>query len=185
MNYWELGNEPDVDPDLLTPDFEEHFGCWGNNDDPYYGGRYYAEMLKVGYPTIKAADSDAKILIGGLLLDCDPDDPNCTNPKPARFFEGILLNGGGNFFDIVSFHGYSHYWNGVVRDEVAETWDEIGGVVVGKAKFLQQVMAKYNVDKPLFLTEGAALCPEWNTTDCNPPGALFQNAKADYVTWLS
>jgi hypothetical protein len=160
------------------------FGCWGDNDDDYYGGGYYADMLKMVYHAVKSADPQAQVLIGGLLLDCDPADPDCTNPKPPRFFEGILQNGGGDYFDIVSFHGYPHYWVGFARDETAVTWDEIGGVVVGKANFLRQVMSQYGVDKPLFHTEGALLCPEWNTQECNPPGDAFQEAKADYVVWL-
>jgi len=28
------------------------------------------------------------------------------------------------------------------------------------------------------------ICPDWNTTDCNPPGEAFYQAQADYVVWL-
>src|SRR5512145_713220 len=84
VKYWELWNEPDV---------VNYLGCWGDEADPYYGGSYYAEMLKVAYPKIKAADPEAQVLTGGLLLDCDPVNPpenlqipgtpkNCTS---ARF----------------------------------------------------------------------------------------------------
>ncbi|MCK4827856.1 hypothetical protein KA005_69650, partial [bacterium] len=105
VKFWELGNEPDVDPSLVRPN--SVFGCWGDNSDPYYGGGYYAEMLKVVYPAIKAADPEAKVLIGGLLLDCDPTyPPEGKDCKPGKYLEGILRNGGGEYFDIVSFHGY-------------------------------------------------------------------------------
>ncbi len=52
------------------------FGCWGDpNDKTYYGGEYYAEMLKRAYPAVKAANPQAIVLNGGLLLDCDPRYP--------------------------------------------------------------------------------------------------------------
>jgi hypothetical protein len=77
VRYWELGNEPDVDPAFV--DANSIFGCWGDQTDPEgYGGGVYAEMLKVAYPQIKAVDPQAQVLIGGLLLDCDPDIPRST-----------------------------------------------------------------------------------------------------------
>src|SRR5690606_32739206 len=71
VHYWEIGNEPDVAPEQVPND--SVFGCWGNMSDPYYGGAYYAEMLKVVYPAIKKADPLAQVVFGGLLLDCDPN----------------------------------------------------------------------------------------------------------------
>ena len=186
VRYWELGNEPDVDPSLVPPDLG--FGCWGDDDDPYYGGGYYADMLKVVYPAIKAVDPSAQVLNGGLLLDCDPADQDCDHATgkdiPPRFFEGILRNGGGDFLDAVNFHGYAYIWKGEIVDEEHPSWDQRGGVVLGKAAFLQEVMQQYGVDKPLLDTEGALLCPEWNHTDCDPPTAAYEDAKADYVVWL-
>jgi hypothetical protein len=37
-----------------------------------FGGEYYGNMLKIVYPAIKSADPQAQVLVGGLLLDCDP-----------------------------------------------------------------------------------------------------------------
>ncbi len=185
IRYWELGNEPDVDPSLVPPDLG--FGCWGDDEDPYYGGGYYADMLKVVYPAIKAMDPDAQVLNGGLLLDCDPADPDCTpdsHKLPAKFLEGILRNGGGDYLDIVNFHGYPYFSGGLIWDETHPGWDQRGGVVLGKAAFLRDVMQQYGVDKPLLDTEGALLCPEWNPTECSPPVAAYEEAKADYVVWL-
>jgi hypothetical protein len=187
VKYWELGNEPDVDPSLVSPN--SVFGCWGDQNDPYYGGGYYAEMLKSVYPAIKSADPEAKVLIGGLLLDCDPTQPpEGKDCKPGNFLEGILRNGGGDFFDAVSFHGYAAYIgptsgipNELFFDDHHPSWEHRGGVVIGKVDFLRQVMAAFNLDKPIFHTEGALLCSEHNPTDCDPPGEDFYDSQADYV----
>ncbi len=182
IHYWELGNEPDVDPAWVGP--RQIFGCWGDFQDPYYGGGYYAEMLKAAYPAIKAADPRAQVLIGGLLLDCDPTHPpQGQDCKPAKFLEGILSNGGGNYFDIVSFHGY-HLYNGALQwDELYPTWAARGGAVLGRIDFLREVMSAYGVDKPLMHTEGGLLCHE-NSPFCNPPQPEFFQQQADYVVWL-
>lgn len=182
VRYWELGNEPDVAPGLVPPD--SIFGCWGDTNDSYYGGGYYASMLKAAYPAIKSVDPQAKVLIGGLLLNCDPGDPDCSDPQPARFFEGILQNGGGNYFDIVSYHGYPYYDDGQIVDESQPTWDRFGGVVFGKAIFLRDVMNRYGVNKPLLHSEGGLLCPEWNHQDCDSPNEGYEDAKADYTIRL-
>jgi len=183
VRYWELGNEPDVDPSIPVGNSTGVMGCWGDQNDPYYGGGYYADMLKVVYPAIKAADPDAQVLIGGLLLDCDPADPDCPGDKkiPPKFFEGILRNGGGAYFDIVSFHGYPVFDGGLIVDEISIAWDQRGGVLLGKAAFLREVMQQYGVDKPLLHTEGALLCPEWNPNDCDPPTTAYTEAKSGYV----
>lgn len=183
VHYWELGNEPDVDPSLVGT--RSAYGCWGDQSDAYYGGGYYAEMLKVAYPAIKAADPKAQVLIGGLLLGCDPTHPLPKNDcKPSRFLEGILQHGGGAYFDVLSFHGYPQY-NGSLRlDEHFPSWEERGGVVLGKVHFLREVMSAYDVDKPIIHTEGALLCPKRDAQNCNPPGPAFYEAQADYVVWL-
>lgn len=180
VRYWELGNEPDA----AVIYNRRAFGCWGEEGEPYYGGQYYAEMLRAAYPAIKAADSQSQVLIGGLLLYCDPTNPpEGEDCLPSRFLEGILVNGGGDYFDIVSFHGYPFYDGTLQMDEHFPSWEARGGVVLGKVDFLEEVMASYGVDKPLILTEGALTCPEWSSL-CNPPGSDFYEAQADYVVWL-
>lgn len=183
VRYWELGNEPDVDPSLVDP--QGPFGCWGDPGDDYYGGGYYAEMLKVVYPAIKAVDPQAQVLIGGLLMDCDPGYPPAGQDcKSSRFLEGILRNGGGDSFDIVSFHGYPFYDGSLKQDEQYQNWKYRGGVVMGKATYIREVLAQYGFSKPLIHTEGGMLCPEWLGSACNPPGEDFFEAQADYVVRL-
>lgn len=188
VKYWELGNEPDVDPVLVHP--RSVFGCWGNHLGLYYGGDYYAEMLKRVYPAIKNADPEAQVLLGGLLLDCDPNQPPVDKDCHAgNFLEGVLQNGGGDYFDIVSFHGYTPYFGPetvlpyeLYMDDHNPSWEHLGGVVDGKINFIRQVMSKYQVDKPIFHTEGALMCAEYNLIDCEEPGELFFDAQAEYAT---
>ena len=187
IHYWEIGNEPDVDYTLVAPNSE--FGCWGDENDAYYGGGYFAMMLEKVYPAIKAADPSATVMPGGLLLDCDPTHPPAGKTcKPANFLEGILRNNGkmngGNYFDMVSFHGYPVYNGTMQLDEHYPSWESRGGVVLGKANFIREILAKYNVSKPLFHSEGSLTCPEYFTNVCNPPGQDFYEAQADYVVWL-
>jgi hypothetical protein len=189
VKYWEVGNEPDVPP-LAEYAPRQIFGCWGDPTDDYYGGGYYAEMLKTAYPAIKAADPQAQVLIGGLLLDCDPTHPPAGKDcKPAKFLEGILRNGGGNYFDIVSFHGYPQYngsssnLGGLYYDEHFPSWESRGGVVLGKVDFIREVLADYGFVKPVMHTEGSLICPESNPS-CNPPPEDFYESQADYVVWL-
>jgi hypothetical protein len=171
IRYWELGNEPDVDPSLVSS--HSAFGCWGDEDDPYYGGGYYAEMLKVAYPAIKAADANAQVLVGGLLLDCNPNNPppgkDC---KPGKFMEGILLNGGGPYFDSVSFHAYTYYLEDQDKMENSN-WPGSITAVPDKTLFLKNVLAQYGyAGKLLMNTETALLCSA-DTTACREAQAKY------------
>jgi len=180
IKYWEIGNEPDVAYEPV-PTYDI-YGCWGNKNDPYFGGRHYGEMLKYAYPALKAADSKSQLVIGSLLLDCDPTfDGSCISSK---FFDGILVAGGANYFDFVGFHGYPNYGGDMSNDEQHPKWGHRGGVVLGKISYLREVMAKYGVNKPIMHTEGAFLCPYWSGELCAPPGNDFYEAQADYVIWL-
>jgi hypothetical protein len=166
VKYWELGNEPDVDPRLVNP--RQGYGCWGDESDEYYGGGYYAEMLKVAYPAMKQADPEARVMIGGLLMD-RPAGGKDTSP---RFLEGILEGGGGPFFDIVSFHAYTYYggalgkmWNG--------NWLDSPTAMPGKVAHIRRLLDRFGVgDKGLINTEAALQCSEV-TDECLETQAMF------------
>lgn len=158
VRYWELGNEPDVDPALVPA--RSVFGCWGDLTDEYYGGREYAQMLKVAYPAIKAQDPEALVLNGGLLLD----RPSGGNDNSPRFLEGILEAGGGDYFDILSFHAYSYYGAGGQMGNPA--WPGSPTVMPAKVAFIRDLLERYgHGDKPLMNTESALLCGE-ATPEC-------------------
>lgn len=178
VRYWEFGNEPDAAFQLLSSDAV--FGCWGDENDPLYGGAAYAEMLKAVYPAVKATNPEARVVVGGLLLDCDPGGPRpCA---AGRFIEGVLANGGGAAFDILAYHSYT-YWGPVTQDWdlIFPKWSHRGGILLGKAAFLRETMQRYGVDKPLLMNEGAFLCYR-NDPTCAPQG--FEEAKANYATRL-
>ena len=182
--YYELWNEPDVAPNLVPGD--SVFGCWGDNNDANYGGGYYAEMLKVVYPAVKSANPNAQVVVGGLLLDCDPRGvgsgycPDQNKRKPPRFMQGILANNGENFFDYVSFHGYPPYnpsLSPIQSEKDFPSWKSNGGVVAGKISYLKSL-----TNKPLLHTEGGLLYN--NPSYVIDPNDDYQKAKADYVVWL-
>jgi hypothetical protein len=168
VKYWEIGNEPDIDRSLVNS--HSQYGCWGEADDPYYGGGYYAEMLKEVYPAVKAADPDSKLIVGGLVLDCDPVNPPETAPNsgeyrdctPTRFLEGIIEAGAGDYFDGISFHAYDYYYGeeGLYGNAGwHSSSDTTGPVVIAKTRYLRSLLNTYGfADKELLNTELAVLC---------------------------
>jgi hypothetical protein len=180
VRYWELWNEPDVDSSFFPGD--NIYGCWGDAADDYYGGGHYANMLKEVYPAIKSADPAAQVLVGGLLLDCDPANTSICKDgreKPARFLEGILRVGGAAYFDGVSFHGYDYYsgtLGSYLNPNWQSAWNTTGPVGIAKAHFLQGVLSAYGVTgKYLMNTETAILC-----SSC-AGDATFEATKAYYL----
>jgi hypothetical protein len=185
VKQWEIWNEPDVDHTLLKNPESKPFGCWGDNTDSYYGGGYYADMLKEVYPAVKEADPDSQVLVGGLLLDCDPNNPpsgkDCT---PAKFLEGILINGGGDYFDGVSYHAYDYYGlDGICPAGLGvycspnwgSAWNESGPVSLAKHSYLTELLDQYNIkDKFLLNSESALLTDQTCDQDC-------QTTKAHYL----
>jgi hypothetical protein len=179
--HWEMGNEPDVDIDLVPSD--HLFGCWGDVDDPYYGGRHYGEMLQAVVPAMRRASPDVRIWLGGLLLD----NPATTMPgrgRPELFLQGVLEAEAAPYFDIVAYHWYPQYWRnfGYKLDfdtQYRHSWYHLGGGVTGKAEFLRQMMAEYGVEKPLVLNETAFNCPrgDW----CENPDDRFFDLQADML----
>jgi hypothetical protein len=186
VKYWEIWNEPDVDPNLVSAD--SPFGCWGDPADAYYGGGYYAQMLKAVYPAVKLADPDAQVLVGGLLLICDPDNPPDIDCSPAKFFEGVLISGGGDYLDGVSFHAYDYYYNALGKygnGGWRSSWKTTGPVLIAKATYLQKLLGRYGyTDKYLMNTELAVLCgTSGNEPSCQQMS--WDNTKAYHLVEAS
>ncbi|MFZ3079311.1 MAG: hypothetical protein WA109_06465 [Bellilinea sp.] len=187
VDYYQIWNEPDAP----VNDTATVFGCWGEdpaNTDESYGGKYYGTMLAQVYPQIKAADPDAQLVMGSLLMMCNPMDTysagSCTldgNKKPAKFFEGVLQTAGGAF-DVVMFNSGTSYdagKNPVWLEKNNGRWTSaFGGLVDGKINYLRNVMAAYGIDRPIIHSEAYFL----DRTAEN--FAVFENQKADYLVWV-
>lgn len=179
VRYWELWNEPDVEGAL---------GCWGDVSDPsYYGGGYYGEMLKAVYPRIKEADPRAQVLVGGLLLDCDPQNPpvgkDCVSSK---FLEGILASGAGSYFDGVSFHAYDFYTGkgSYVNDNWHSSSSTTGPASIAKTRYLKDVLAEYGYGLKYLMSTETAVFYGPNVMDplCDPNAPPeVEITKVDYV----
>ncbi|MFQ5615845.1 MAG: hypothetical protein ACE5GO_05225, partial [Anaerolineales bacterium] len=164
----------------------------------YYGGGDYAGMLKTVYPKIKAANPEAQVLVGGLLLDCDPVNPpagkNCT---PSKYLEGILQNGGGSYFDGVSFHAYDFY-NSTYNTYGSPNWNsgrwanetdgELKPVLIAKVSYLKNLLNSYGAsNKFLINTEVALLCgggsdPPGGAGCESDPTSPYELLKAYYIS---
>ena len=182
VTYWELWNEPDVSAEGFDPSMP--FGCWGEYGDAYFGGAAYAAMLKQAYPKIKAANPDVQVLIGGLLLDCDPRNPpefpagsgQKKDCSPARYLEGILVNGGGDYFDGVSFHAYDVYLGELGKysnPNWYSSWDTTGPVLIAKSNYLRSLLDRFGLsDKFLMNTEVALICGRDGREAAMPDGCI-------------
>jgi lysophospholipase L1-like esterase len=82
VHYWEIWNEPDGGQ------------YWYSNVNPGVQD-FVTHILKPGYSAIKGADPTAKVIVG-------PDHADTT------WYSAVVSDGGGNSFDIASFHDYSN-----------------------------------------------------------------------------
>lgn len=181
VRYWQLANEMDIDHRVVGGD--SLFGCWGEMEDEFYGGRHYGEMLKVVYPRMKAADPGAQVMMGGLLLECDPykmkPGVDCANEerwKSGFFLEGVLKAGGGDYFDIADVHSYADLRTDLpARMHSYYSWSGADGGtgLPEKVAFYRDLFARYGIaNKPIFAGEVALKC-EVDGPDCQEVGAAF------------
>jgi hypothetical protein len=175
IKNWEIWNEPDT----AHLEAVEGFGCWGDPNDDYYGGEHYGKMLSAIYPSIKSADPQSRVIVGGLLLDCDPE--HCAtvgnHHVPPKFLEGILIAGGGSNFDGISFHAYDYYISGGSYGNSNWGTSQFSGgpASAAKAAYIRDLLNQYGVTgKFLMNTESALIC-DYN---CGSP---FESVKAHYL----
>jgi hypothetical protein len=197
VKYYQIINEPDVDYHDVGTDHSSLRGCWADDTDPYFGGRYYGEMLEAVYPKMKAANPLAQVVVGGLLMDCDPSvlpvgtGKGCNvtpQLKHVKFLEGILIYAhagktGKDWFDGISFHAYDYYVPGTPTNVYSNkywnsTAQTTGPTMLRKLEYLKGVLATYNAsDKFIMNTEAALLCSCLIVDD-------HQRAKAFYISQI-
>lgn len=181
IRYWELWNEPDVDSRFISDLKTNPFGCWGNQDELWYGGGEYAAMLKEVYPVIKKVAPEVQVVLGGLMLDCDPARHSLLGKecRAGNFLEGVLKNGGGKAFDLLAYHSYA-YWNGATNDwdRKDPNWQQRGGALLGRLNFIRTLLNRYQMQKPILVNEGSLLCLN---SDPHCFTETFLDAQANYV----
>lgn len=201
--YYELWNEPDVSTnEVPTPDYP--WGCWGDpNDTQYYGGAYYADMLKVVVPAMRQANPNVQVVVGGLLLYCNPNNPpSFSQCIQSKYLNGILANGGGPYFEGVSYHAYDYFFRpsnindlynglGVFNNNKywLTAWNTTGPSLIAKTNYLKGVLSQYGAsNKYLIASEIGLVCGQLesvpDTKHCDAAystSAAFQNTKAIYV----
>lgn len=182
VKYWEMFNEVDVEYQEV-PLVDHVIGCWGDRNDPFYGGRHYGNMLKAVTPAIKRADSEAKVLAGAFIL-IRPNTQWQYVGKPENFLPGVPEAGAAPYFDILSFHSHGWYWFSPFEDNgPGNDWTPYGSTVDAKARFFKKILDRYGVSKPLFMDESAFICPDVPTQAeaCKNPPPEFFDSQANYV----
>ena len=150
--YFEIYNEPDAG--VSGP--EERWGLHGDA---------YADLLKVLYPAVKAANPSAQVVIGGLAYDFftdqDPITPANNGPFVRKFLEDVLKNGGGAYFDVMNFHFYPLFGS-----NWTSKFPKDGPGLADKANVIQALLTKYGVTKPIIVTETG-----WHNNQTLPHGS--------------
>jgi hypothetical protein len=134
VRYFELYNEPD---NTNPAQAMNGWGFWGENGDGY------AALMQDLYPTIKAANPGAQLVLGGLALDWFKEQ---GGPFDSHFLDDVLAAcQGQDCFDVVNFHYYPLF---------RRNWEPYGTDIIGKANFVRQKLAVYGfADVPVVCTE--------------------------------
>jgi hypothetical protein len=133
VKLWELYNEPDNN----HPEFAGQGGCWGQH------AAAYAALLSQAQPAIKAADPDAKLVLGGLAYDFI-EGVDAGGIFNRYFLRDLLASPGGKSFDIMNFHYYRAFH---------ARWDPYGRDVIGKTNFIRGQLISNGALRPIMVTE--------------------------------
>jgi streptogramin lyase len=133
VDHWEFYNEVDNSSVLLA---EAGYGYWG------YNGAGYADLLKQARPAIKAANPQAKDLMGGIAYERFKETEG--GPYVRQFLDDFLAAGGGQYIDMFNFHYYPNW---------EDRWAPYGQGVIGKTNYLRDKLLSYGVSKPIACTE--------------------------------
>jgi hypothetical protein len=128
VHYWQVGNEPDFDPQA-EPQAADYGSCFGDNPAAY------GDQLALAWRAIKAADPEALVGFGPLAWDrfTAASAPAGWSAPPGPFaydFSQRVLehlhrnyaeDPGLPFFDFVGLHNYNdnaHFWDGPAGREL-------------------------------------------------------------------
>jgi hypothetical protein len=161
IHHWELFNEADrTSADGLPVG-------WG------FVGDQYAQMLAAAHQTIKSADPEATVLLGGLAYDWFTE---YQGPFYRYFLDDVLEADGGRHLDLTNFHYFPDFsaewerWDprsedrrngwlpaptcGIVDDGQGTAYDAGGIDLIAKVSHFRNRLATcYGLNKPLWVTE--------------------------------
>ena len=104
---------------------------WGEPSLYKYGSpEEFVQLLKVTYPVVKKANPNAKVIVTLSAVGRD-----------TSFEDQVLALGGGNYFDVLSFHPYGA--NPYLQEELVKE----------AIAYEQSIVAKYNNQWPLVISE--------------------------------
>jgi hypothetical protein len=135
IRLYELGNEPNAN--------------WGTQPNV----AQYTALLKAGYQGVKAGDSTAKVISGGL-----------ANIRANDFLVGMYQNGAKGFFDYLGFHPYS--WPSSPDDTMNATNFAVTAI-------LRRTMLHFGDNKQIMSTEVG-----WPTFS----GGVDEQTQATYIS---
>jgi hypothetical protein len=155
VQYWEVGNEPDVPGSLALP----------AGSSPQDAASIYAHLLRAAHDAIKSADPNAQILIGGLA-----HGGGAGQTQRPDFLRAVLTDPtypGGESFDVMNFHTYG---------DQATFQQELQSV---HAAFAQAGVP----EKPIWVTEaGHASDPNHPSFQFTDP--RYANTEAGQANWI-
>jgi Carbohydrate binding domain/Cellulase (glycosyl hydrolase family 5) len=148
VKYWEILNEPNLSNEWNIDN------SVGSDQTAYADSvKRYVEVLKDGYNTVKANDSSAKVLFGGL-----------SESTVERYMDVLLTTDAYKYFDIMSFHPY-----GSSPSRVLSRFNAFKAKMTSKSSYAV---------KPIWVTETG-----FNTTWTDKAGYVSsEQQKADYLT---
>jgi hypothetical protein len=136
VQYYQLWNEPNIYPE------------WGSGAISPEG---YVALLKAGAEALRAADPDAKIILGALAstINLQPADaPPGNSLNDLLFLQRVYDAGAAPYFDIVAMQGYGLY-SGPTDDRLHPRV-----INISRHKFIRDLMVKNgDAAKPIWIAE--------------------------------
>jgi polysaccharide biosynthesis protein PslG len=161
VHEWEIWNEPNSDV------------FWKPLPDP----AAYTALLRAAHDAIKATDSDATVITGGLSPAADRADG--TTIAPVSFLRGVYAAGGRGSFDAVGHHPYNYPNMPMTPEPGNYNWNAFGGVT----PVLHQTMeANGDGAKKVWGTEMGAPTP-WEGMTYDYLAAYVREAYTAWGNW--
>ncbi|KPJ63374.1 hypothetical protein AMJ44_14520 [candidate division WOR-1 bacterium DG_54_3] len=165
VKHWEIWNEPNND------------FFW---EDPSVIN--YTKLLKAAYATVKQADPDAVVILGGIVGNGQDeayveDGPIRIMYGTGNFLLGIYLNQGKDYFDVAAIHPYPF------AKDISSTAELVNAINVAKAIMVSPPWFDFN--KQLWITElGPMFFPPEETDFISPDRAYTESEVAGWLNLI-